>query len=73
MPLLSQTQTTSYGFDAASNLTRKTDTSLSEPERSTDYRYDALNRLSEELGNSATLGAKQLSANTTTHYLVVQA
>ncbi|WP_141400705.1 RHS repeat-associated core domain-containing protein [Pseudoxanthomonas wuyuanensis] len=35
----------SYSYDAAGNLTRRVDTSKSEPQRTTHFVYDALNRL----------------------------
>ncbi|MCW8199631.1 hypothetical protein D8B23_14675 [Verminephrobacter aporrectodeae subsp. tuberculatae] len=37
----------SYQYDASGNLTQKTDTSQSEPARTTHYAWDAFNRLSE--------------------------
>lgn len=45
-----------YQYDTAGNLIRKTDTSLPEPRRSTQYTYDGYNRLIEvRNGNNETV------------------
>lgn len=44
---LKQRGTVSYDYDDNGNLTKKTDTSLAEPLRTTNYVYDAFNRLVE--------------------------
>lgn len=46
-PAAGGTGTVDYQYDASGNLTQKTDTTKSEPARTTRYAWDALKRLSE--------------------------
>ena len=55
---LKQRGTVSYEYDDNGNLVLKTDTALAEPQRTTRYAYDPLNRLSEVRDGAGTLLAR---------------